>query len=158
MNEERKKLEAIGDGLLLACARLYLREQHARVSYALHMRLISRMVNNRTLAEIAEGEGIRGREGEKLSDVFEVAIALHYYRHGFRSVRLWLFGLFGKYLDIAEEVRRILEPSPEDKLMKQVRGALKMVIGQQGGKVTGSNLDEVTKQIVAQLRNGTGVH
>lgn len=36
------------------------------------------MVNNRTLAEISEGEGIRGREGEKLSDAFEVAIALHY--------------------------------------------------------------------------------
>ena len=29
-----------------------------------------------TLAEIAEDEGIRSREGEKLSDTFEVAIAL----------------------------------------------------------------------------------
>jgi len=89
MNEERKKLEAIGDGLLLAVARLYLRDQ-PNVPYKIHMRLISRMVNNRTLAEIAEGEGIRGREGEKPSDAFEVAIALHYYRHGFRSLRLWL--------------------------------------------------------------------
>ena len=33
-----------------------------------------------TGAEIAEGEALRGREGEKLSDAFEVAIALHYYR------------------------------------------------------------------------------
>jgi hypothetical protein len=71
---------------------------------------------------------------------------------------VWLCGLFDRYLDINEEVRKILEPSPEDALFKSVRGALKMVIGQQGGKVTGSNLDEVTKQIVAQLRNGTGSH
>jgi hypothetical protein len=62
--------------------------------------------------------------------------------------------LFDRYLDIEEEIRKILEPSPEDALSKSVRGALKMVIGQQGGKVTGSNLDEVTKQIVLQLRNG----
>jgi hypothetical protein len=158
MDEERKKLEACGDGLLLACARLYLREQHAGVEYKIHMRLISLLVRNSTLAQIAEGEGIKGREGEKVSDAFEVAIALHYYRNGFQSLRVWLSGLFDRYLDITEEVRRILEPSPEDKLTKQVRGALKMVIGQQGGKVTGSNLDEVTKQIVAQLRNGNGSH
>jgi hypothetical protein len=157
MDEERKKLEACGDGLLLAVARLYLRDQ-PNVPYKIHMRLISRMVNNRTLAEIAEGEGTRGREGEKLSDAFEVAIAIRYYREGFESVRVWLCGLFDRYLDINEEVRKILEPSSDDALSKSVRGALKMVIGQQGGKVTGSNLDEVTKQIVAQLRNGTGVH
>ena len=101
--------------------------------------------------------GIRGREGEKLSDAFEVAIAIRYYREGFESVRVWLCGLFDRYLDINEEVRRILEPTPEDKLSKSVRGALKMVIGQQGGKVTGSNLDEVTKQLVKQLRNGAGL-
>lgn len=154
MDEERKKLEAIGDGLLLAVSRLYLREQHGSVPYKIHTRVISRMVKNTTLTEIAQGEGIRGLKDEKLSDAFEVAIALKYYREGFDSVRLWLWSLFDKYLDIAEEVRRILEPAPEDKLSKQVRGALKMVIGQQGGKVTGSNLDEVTKQIVAQLRNG----
>lgn len=57
-------------------------------------------------------------------------------------------------MDIGEEVRKILEPSPEDALTKSVRGALKMVIGQQGGKITGSTLDLATKQIVAQLRNG----
>jgi len=112
------------------------------------------MVNNRTLAEIAEGEGIRGREGEKLSDAFEVAIAIRYYREGFESVRVWLCGLFDRYLDINEEVRKILEPSPEDALVKSVRGALKMVIGQHGGKITGSTLDLATKQIVMQLRNG----
>jgi hypothetical protein len=50
MDEERKKLEACGDGLLLAVARLYLRDQQG-VPYKIHMRLISRMVNNRTLSE-----------------------------------------------------------------------------------------------------------
>jgi hypothetical protein len=49
----QKKLEVIGDGLLLACARLYLRDQHNGVPYTLHMKLISRMVNNRTLSEMA---------------------------------------------------------------------------------------------------------
>jgi dsRNA-specific ribonuclease len=150
MDEERKKLEACGDGLLLAVARLYLRDQ-PNIPYKIHMRLISHMVNNQTLAEIAEGEGIRGREGEKLSDAFEVAIALHYYRSGFQSLRRWLWSLFDKYFNIAEEVRKILEPSPEDALFKSVRGALKMVIGQQGGEITGSTLDLATKQIVAQL-------
>jgi dsRNA-specific ribonuclease len=153
MDEERKKLEAIGDGLLLVVARLYLRDQ-PNVPYKIHMRLISRMVNNQTLCAIADGEGIKGREGEKLSDAFEVAIAIRYYREGFESVRVWLCGLFDRYLDINEEVRRILEPTPEDKLSKSVRGALKMVLGQQGGKITGSTLDLATKQIVAQFRNG----
>jgi len=44
----------------------------------------------------------------------------------------WLFSLFGKYLDIKEEVRKILEPMTDDKLSTSVRGALKMVISQQG--------------------------
>jgi dsRNA-specific ribonuclease len=153
MDEERKKLEAIGDGLLLATARLYLKEHHGDVPYKLHMRLISLMVNNKTLAAIAEGEGIRGRGKEKLSDAFEIAIALRYYRNGFESVRVWLFRLFDKYVDIREEVRRILEPTQADVLERQVRGALKMVIGQQGGQLTGASLDKATQQIVNQLRN-----
>jgi dsRNA-specific ribonuclease len=152
MDEERKKLEAVGDGLLLACARLYLRDRHKDVPYKIHLRLISVLVKNTTLAEIAQGERIRGHEGEKLSDAFEIAVAIHYYRHGFESARAWLFGLFEKYINMAAEVERIINPpTPEDGLYKSVRGALKMVIGQQGGKVTGSNLDEVTKQIVRQL-------
>lgn len=155
MDEDRKKLEAIGDGLLLACARLYLREQHTPVPYSLHMRLVARMVRNSTLTEIAEGESIRGREGEKLSDAFEVSISLRYYREGFDSVRLWLCSLFNKYVDITEEVRRMLEPSPDDHLSKRVRGALKMVISQQGGKITGASLDKATEQIVRQLQNGS---
>lgn len=154
MNEERKKLEAIGDGLLLACARLYLRDKHEKVSYQLHMRLISRIVKNTTLTEIAQGEGIRGLKDEKPADAFEVAVALRYYREGFESVRLWLWNLFDRYFDITEEVRRILEPTPNDVLTKQVRGALKMVISQQSGKITGSTLDLATKRVVAALKNG----
>jgi hypothetical protein len=49
MDEERKKLEACGDRLLLAVARLYLRDQ-PNVPYKIHIQIISRMVNNRTLA------------------------------------------------------------------------------------------------------------
>jgi dsRNA-specific ribonuclease len=153
MNEERKKLEAVGDGLLLACARLYLRDRHASVPYLLHMRIISRMVKNSTLNVIAEAEGIRGLKGERLSDAFEVAVALHYYRHGFESARRWLWTLFEKHFDIPAEVKRILDPTPEDALTKSIRGALKMVLGQHGGVITGGSLDKATKQIVEQLRN-----
>jgi dsRNA-specific ribonuclease len=118
MDEERKKLEAIGDGLLLAVARLYLRDQPS-VPYKIHMRLISRMVNNRTLAEIAEGEGLWGSDGERAADAFEIAVALHYFRHGFHSLRLWLSGLFDKYLDIRAEVERILNPPRMMRLQSQ---------------------------------------
>lgn len=157
MDEQRKKLEAIGDGLLLACARLYLRDHHPSVSYRLYARLVSRMIRNTTLAEIAKGEGIKGHAGEPLQDALEVAFALRYYRDGFESLRVWLFGLFDKYVSIPDEVRKILEPPPEDRLFKSVRGALKTVIGQQGGKVTGSNLDEVSKQVVRQVRSNGGL-
>jgi dsRNA-specific ribonuclease len=159
MNEEEKKLEAIGDALLMVCARLYL-SHRTREPYELYTRLTSRMVCNRTLAGIAEAEGIAGlTDGHKSrADALEVETARRFYAEGFAAVRVWLWRLFEKYVDINEEVRKILEPSPEDALFKSVRGALKMAIGQQGGKVTGSSLDEVTKQIVAQLRNGTGVN
>jgi hypothetical protein len=36
-------------------------------------------------------------------------------------------------MDRGEEVRKILEPSPEDAPTKSVRSVLKMVIGQQEG-------------------------
>jgi hypothetical protein len=153
MDEERKKLEAIGDGLLLAVARLYLRDQ-PNVPYKIHMRLISRMVKNTTLSETAQGEGIRGREGEKLSGAFEVAIALHYLMHGFESVRAWLCGLFDKYLNITEEVRKILEPQPDDALLRQVRGALRQAMNNQKGKIT--DAEKAAKQIVAQLCDSNG--
>jgi len=68
MDEEAKKLEAAGDGLRLACARLYFRDRHGDVPYSLYTRLITLMVNNRTLAEIALAEGIyEGRDGAAIS-------------------------------------------------------------------------------------------
>lgn len=153
MDEKRKQLEAIGDGLLLAVARLYLKERHPSVPYSIYQRLVSLMVRNSTLEQIAQGEGIKGLPGEKPADALEIAIALRLYQQGFASLRLWLFGLFNRHLDIQQEAERILNPPPEDSLTKQVRGALKMVIGQNGGKVTGSTLDLATRQIVGQLRN-----
>lgn len=69
-------------------------------------------------------------------------------------MRVWLWRLFDKYVDIREEVRKILEPSPDDMLSKSVRGALKMAIQQQGGKTTHETAEKAAKQIVAQLRNG----
>jgi dsRNA-specific ribonuclease len=150
MDEERKKLEAIGDGLLLAIARLYLREQHADVEYKIHMRLISLLVRNSTLAQIAEGEGIKGREGEKLSDALEIAIALHYYRAGFDSVRVWLWRLFEKYVDIKEEVRLIQNPTPQDKMLRKVQGALHQAVSTHGS-ITVNTVEKTAKMVVARL-------
>jgi dsRNA-specific ribonuclease len=157
MTEEEKKMEAIGDALLMVCARLYLSKHN--VAYQLFTRITSRMVCNATLARIAEMEGIPGLTDEQKSkaDALELELARLFYREGFAAARVWTWTLFDRYIDIKEEVRKILEPSPDDKLTRQVRGALKMVIGQQGGKVTGSNLDEVTKQLVGQLRNGSSL-
>jgi dsRNA-specific ribonuclease len=158
MDEQRKALEAVGDGLLLAYARLYLYERRESVPYTVHTRIICQMVRNSTLEQMAKGEGIKGREGEKLSDAFEVSTALRYFRYGFEDVRAWLCSLFGKYLNVEAEAERILNPPPEDALTKSVRGALKMVIGQNGGKITGSTLDLATKQIVGQLRSNGNSH
>jgi dsRNA-specific ribonuclease len=157
MTEQEKKMEAVGDALLMVCARLYLTRRE--VPYQLYTRLTSRMVCNATLATIAEGEGIPGLTTEQKSraDALELELARLFYREGFASVRVWTWTLFDRYIDIKEEVRKILEPSPDDKLTRQVRGALKMVIGQQGGKVTGSNLDEVTKQVVGQLKTSSSL-
>jgi dsRNA-specific ribonuclease len=155
MTEDEKKLESIGDALLMVAARLYLTRRG--VAYSLYTRLTSRMVCNQTLVRIAEAEGIKGLtpESKSRADALEVEIARRFYAEGFAAVRAWTWALFDAHLDIAEEVRRILEPSPDDVLTRQVRGALKMAIGQQGGKVTGSNLDEVTRQLVVHLRNGS---
>jgi hypothetical protein len=87
-----------------------------------------------------------------LSNAFEVAIAIRYYREGFESVRVWLWSLFDKYVDIRQEVRRILEPPPEDKLLRQVLGSLRQAMNNQEGKIT--DAEKAARQIVATLRNG----
>lgn len=148
--EERKKLEATGDGLLLAIARLYLRDRHPSVPYSLYQPLTVRLVRNNFLAETAQAEGIRGMEGEKPEVAMEIAIALHYYQHGFRSLRRWLSLLFDRYAHIEEEAGRMLDPTPDDRLMRQIRGALKMAMHNQGGKIT--DIDKATKQVIAQLK------
>lgn len=80
------------------------------------------------LDRISQGEGIHS--GDRAADAFEREIARRFYREGFGGVRAWLWTMFDKYADIKEEIRKILEPSPEDMLSKSVRGALKMAIQQ----------------------------
>ncbi len=148
---ERKKLESIGDALLLTVARLYLKERFRDVPYKVHARLIPKIVNNERLTEIAAREGITGEAGERLSDAFEVRIAEKLYRDSFASVRSWLWSLFDKHIDIKEEVRRILHPDDEDKLEKQVCGALRHEIKNNGGSIT--NPQQAAKIIIQVLKN-----
>lgn len=148
---ERKKLEAIGDGLLLAVARLYLKERHPHVSYSLYTRLTISMVNNDRLTELAALEGIRGHDGEKLASAFEVSIAERLYRDGFAAMRAWLWSLFDKHIDIEGEVRRMTGPQPVEKLERQVRGALKQALKNQGGKIT--DIQKTAKMIVSTITN-----
>ena len=158
MNEEAKKLEAIGDGLLLAVARLYLKGRHDGIPYALWTRLTSRMVNNKTLARIAEGEGIHGLEGrERAADALEMRIATLYRDRGFNDVRLWLYSLFDKYVDIEEEARKITSPTEADKLTRQVQGALRHTLKINNGKITELHVQAAAKQIVEQLKHGNNL-
>jgi dsRNA-specific ribonuclease len=160
MSEQEKKLEACGDGLLLACARLYLKDRHSHLPYQIYTRLVATIIRNTTLETIAEGEGIRGKgEGKHTgADALEMLIARFYYRAGFESVKEWLFSLFDKYLDIEEEARKILAPTPEDKFVKQVRGAVKMVVSQRG-PITANNVEKMSALVAAHLQqNGNGHH
>lgn len=151
LNEERKKLEAIGDGLLLAVARLYLKERHPDVPYKLYTRITSRLICNETLEVIGAGEGIRGMEEEKLSDAMEIAIANRLYIDCFAGLRAWLWQLFDKYVDVREEARKILEPTKDDKLERRVHGALKQAMHNQGGKITDAR--KAAQMIATNLRN-----
>ena len=124
MREERRRLSAVGDGLLLACVRLYLFNKRT-IPYKINARLVSRMVSNEKLIEIAARLGITCEPEEKLSDAFEVGVAEYYFKHGFRDTKFWLWTIYDEHFDLAGEVRRILEPTPTDKVEKQIRGALK---------------------------------
>lgn len=149
-------LEAIGDALLMVAARLYL-SHRTRTPYELYTRLTSRMICNSTLAQIAEAEGIGTGEGKARANALEIEAACVFYAEGFAGVRAWAFNLFERYFDITGEVRRILNPPPAETLFNAIRSALRMVISLHNGKVTGRNLDNLTKQIVGQFRaNGTG--
>ena len=149
MNDPDKKLEACGDGLLLACARLYLKERHPGIPYSRWTRLTALLVNNRTLARIAEGEGIRA--GKESADELEKEIARRFYREGFGGVRAWLWSLFDRHVDIAEEARKMLDPDEQDALVRAVRGALRCTLKQGSGPITEQSIEQAAKQIVAHL-------
>jgi dsRNA-specific ribonuclease len=149
MNDEPKKLEAIGDALVLAVARLYLTERHPQIPYTLYTPLVALLVRNKTLDRIAHGEGIHF--GDHAADAFEREIASRFYREGFGNVRAWLWSLFDKYVDVREEARRLTDPQATDALFRIVRGALCNVIKGSNGKITEQNADGATKQIVSRL-------
>jgi hypothetical protein len=69
-------------------------------------------------------------------------------------VRLCLYALFDKYLDPEEEARQILAPTATDRLIRQVRGALKNAITAQGGKITNNEVEAAAKQMASQLEKG----
>lgn len=148
MNEGRKRLATVGDGLLLVSARLYL-YNHRNIPYKINTKLISRLVSNDKLIEIAAREGVTAEVEEKLSDAFEVHIANHYFTHGFRDTKFWLWTIFDKHFDLAEEVRRILEPAPLDKVEGQIRGALKTLSSR--GQIT--DVQKTAQVIVRVLRD-----
>jgi hypothetical protein len=143
MNDESKKLEACGDGLLLAIARLYLKERHADLPYTLWTRLL---VNNRTLARIAEAEGYQS--GSNAADELEREIARRFYREGFAGARAWLWSLFDRHMDVAGEARRISSPEEKDRLARIVRGALHNTLKGNGGRITEQSIESATRQIV----------
>jgi hypothetical protein len=148
MKEHRKRMAAVGDGILLACARLFLYEHRRDVPYKIHTKLIALMVCNNKLIEIAALEGMKADEDEKLSDAFEVEVAGYYFGHGFRDTKYWLWGIFKKHFNLTEEVRRILEPAPVDKLEKQIRGALKGLL--RNGQIT--DVQKTTRVILQALQ------
>jgi hypothetical protein len=57
--------------------------------------------------------------------------------------------LFDRYVNIEEETRKILNPDPEDKFLKQVRGAPKTTLHAHGGSITHGNVEKAAKQIAA---------
>src|SRR5437763_6547712 len=153
MREHRRRLAGVGDGILLACARLYLYNRRSHFPYSIQAKLIGRMVSNERLIEIAAREGITATEGEKLSDAFEVEVAERFFAYGFKSVRELLEQIYNRHFDLVEEVRRILEPAPIDKIEKQIRGALKSSL--RDGTLT--DLQRTTRIILRVLRDAGSI-
>jgi hypothetical protein len=153
MTEYRRRLAAVGDGLLLAAARLYLFNHRQLYPYTINAKLIGRMVSNERLIEIAAREGITAQDGEKLSDAFEVEVAERFFAYGFKSVREWLEQIYNKHFDLEEEVRRILEPAPIDKIERQIRGALKSSL--RAGTLT--DVQHTTRIILRVLRDAGSI-
>lgn len=87
------------------------------------------------------------------ADAFEREIARRYYSQGFREVKLWLWSLFDRHMDINEEARRMVDPDEVERLMKVVRGALKNAMKLEHQKVTERSIEIASKQIVSHLKN-----
>jgi hypothetical protein len=153
MNDHRRRQAAVGDGILLACARLYLFNRRQLYPYTAHTKLIARMVCNAKLIEIAAREGLIAHDGEKLSDTFEVEVAERFFAYGFKSVREWIEQIYNKHFDLEEEIRRIIAPMPLDKVERQVRSALK-------SSLRNGTLDDVqhtTRVILRVLRDAGSI-
>jgi hypothetical protein len=107
MTEHDRKMEAVGDGLLLACARLYIFRQ--KVEYNLYAGLTQRLVSNETIAIFAHREGLAPVENatKPYARALEIEIARRYYEEGFRNTRHWLFGLFDKHVNIRREIETL---------------------------------------------------
>jgi hypothetical protein len=148
MNDEPKKLEAIGDALVLAVARLYLHTRHSDVDYKHYQRLLPRFVSNRALEALADHEGITG---EQPADAFEREIARRFYREGFASVRAWLWSLFDAHVDVKEELRRLTDPTSADAIYRVVLGGLRNVLKGGTGKITEGNAHAAAQQIASRL-------
>jgi hypothetical protein len=88
MTEHDRKMEAVGDGLLLACARLYIFRQRG-VEYNLYADLTQKLVCNETIAIIGHGEKLSPVENatKPYARAFEIEIARRYYAEGFRNTR-----------------------------------------------------------------------
>jgi hypothetical protein len=153
MKEHHRRLAAVGDGLLLAAARLYLYNRRQLYPYTINAKLIARMVSNERLIEIAAREGLTAIDGEKLSDAFEVEVAERFFAYGFKSVREWLEQIYNRHFDLEEEVRHILAPTPLDKVEKQIRGALKSSL--RDGTLT--DLQRTTRIILRVLKDAGSI-
>jgi hypothetical protein len=107
---------------------LFSSEPHDDESFLGYLLRLAELNRVPTVSWILRLANIRDYLQTKISSVFNkslnLALALHYYRRGFESVKAWLWSLFDEYVDIGEEVRHILEPAPDDSLTKSVRGAL----------------------------------
>jgi hypothetical protein len=66
---------------------------------------------------------------------------------------VWLWSLFERYVDIEREVQRILNPNPEDKFLKRVRGALKTTLQAHDGAITQGSAEKAAKLLAAQLND-----
>jgi hypothetical protein len=86
------------------------------------------------------------RRGQSITE-----IARQFYRQGFNGARLWLWGLFDKYVSITNEVRKIEDPQEADRLERVVTGALRNAVKDSGGQITEAGIESAARQVVIRL-------